>query len=181
MTTETMAPFLADLTRRVDLTLLYPPFRDRYLETLVACHERGTDYHAISGFRSWDEQNALWAQGREKKDHGWVVTNPAKLVTKARAGASAHNYGIAVDSCCDADRDRAGLQPDWNLPDYETLAQEAKRARLEAAYFWTHFREGPHVQLPLSSKGITLHDLHVIYQRGGIPAVWDRLDSMGGW
>lgn len=40
------------------------------------------------GYRSVQEQDALYAQGRNK---------PGAIVTNARGGESAHNFGIAVD------------------------------------------------------------------------------------
>jgi peptidoglycan L-alanyl-D-glutamate endopeptidase CwlK len=42
----------------------------------------------LSGTRTYAEQNALYAQGR---------TKPGPIVTKARGGASNHNFGIAWD------------------------------------------------------------------------------------
>ena len=48
----------------------------------------GCDYVAISGNRTWDEQNGLYAKGR---------TAPGPRVTKARGGYSWHNFGLAVD------------------------------------------------------------------------------------
>ena len=42
----------------------------------------------ISGFRTYAEQDALYAQGR---------TAPGDVVTNARAGYSNHNFGIAFD------------------------------------------------------------------------------------
>jgi peptidoglycan L-alanyl-D-glutamate endopeptidase CwlK len=42
----------------------------------------------ISGFRSYAEQDALYAQGR---------TAPGKIVTNSKAGYSNHNFGIAFD------------------------------------------------------------------------------------
>lgn len=50
--------------------------------------KRGLQYIAISGLRSWEEQERLYAQGR---------TAPGKRVTNARPGSSMHNYGLAID------------------------------------------------------------------------------------
>jgi peptidoglycan L-alanyl-D-glutamate endopeptidase CwlK len=48
----------------------------------------GITIRVISGLRSYEEQAALYAQGR---------TAPGKKVTNARAGYSNHNFGIAFD------------------------------------------------------------------------------------
>jgi hypothetical protein len=53
------------------------------------------------GFRSAEEQDALYAQGR---------TEPGDIVTNARGGRSLHNYGLAVDV---ADIDD-GYEINWN-------------------------------------------------------------------
>jgi peptidoglycan L-alanyl-D-glutamate endopeptidase CwlK len=42
----------------------------------------------VSGFRTYAEQDSLYAQGR---------TAPGSIVTHARAGYSNHNFGIAFD------------------------------------------------------------------------------------
>lgn len=50
--------------------------------------QRGLDVKCICGLRSYDEQAALYAKGR---------TAPGKIVTKAPAGHSMHNFGLAID------------------------------------------------------------------------------------
>lgn len=44
--------------------------------------------NAHSGLRTYEEQNALYAQGR---------TAPGNKVTNAKGGFSNHNFGIAFD------------------------------------------------------------------------------------
>lgn len=51
----------------------------------------GIEYVAISGHRTWKEQDALYWQGR---------TTPGNKVTNARGGSSNHNFGIAMDFGC---------------------------------------------------------------------------------
>jgi peptidoglycan L-alanyl-D-glutamate endopeptidase CwlK len=46
------------------------------------------DVRIISGTRTYDEQDALYAQGR---------TKPGPIVTNAKGGQSNHNFGIAWD------------------------------------------------------------------------------------
>ena len=48
----------------------------------------GITIKVISGTRTYDEQNALYAKGR---------TAPGRIVTNARGGYSNHNFGIAFD------------------------------------------------------------------------------------
>lgn len=49
--------------------------------------------------RSLDEQLHLWQQGRKIVGGVWVIVDPTRIVTKAKPGASAHNYGMAFDIC----------------------------------------------------------------------------------
>jgi peptidoglycan L-alanyl-D-glutamate endopeptidase CwlK len=59
-----------------------------------------------TGFRSMEEQAALYAIGRSK---------PGKIVTKARPGESYHNYGMAFDWVPMKPAARVDLfQADWN-------------------------------------------------------------------
>lgn len=176
-----LAPYLTDLTKRVDLLALYLPFRDRYLECLVACHERGFDYYAISGTRLDPEQDALFAIGRTKTADGTWIVDLKKIVTRAKAGESDHSFGVGADSSMDKDLDRAGLQPSWAFPDYQVLAEEARRLGLNALYWSTSFREGPHVGLDLKKYGVTHAQLRRLQEQGGMPAVWDFLDTVGPW
>lgn len=139
----------------------------------AACRARGADYFAISGYRSFDDQAALYEQGR---------TTPGKIVTKAKAGYSAHNYGIAIDWCFDADVARKGLQPEWGLDRYVVLAEEAERLGLEAALRWKSFKEGPHIQLPITSRHISLTMLKGRYEKTGrLESAWHLLDANGPW
>lgn len=176
-----LAPYLAALARRIDLNALYRPFRDRYLECLVACHERGFDYFAISGTRGDPEQEALFAKGRAKDGDGWTILDAGKIVTNARPGESDHSFGLGVDSALDKDLDRAGLQPGWGFGDYRVLAEEARRLGLNALYWSTAFPEGPHVGLDIKKYGITHAQLRRLQEQGGMAAVWERLDSVGPW
>lgn len=50
----------------------------------------GYEIRMVSGFRSFDEQNALYEKGR---------TKIGNIVTNAKGGQSMHNYGVAIDYC----------------------------------------------------------------------------------
>lgn len=52
------------------------------------CKGAGLDVLVTCTLRSLDEQAALYAQGR---------TSPGHIVTNAKPGSSAHNYGLALD------------------------------------------------------------------------------------
>lgn len=71
-----------------DLNLLHSVFRPVVDTFLADVQAAGIDLIVTCGWRSSDEQNALYAQGR---------TMPGHIVTNAKAGQSAHNFGLAID------------------------------------------------------------------------------------
>lgn len=157
---------------------VYPPLLRKLEDLAQRCRARGVDYWATSGFRSWDEQNRLFALGRTVKNVDATDEKPlGGKVTNARGGQSYHNFGIAVDFALDKDTAREGLQPDWNFESYRILAEEAKAMGLEPGFFWKNFPDAPHVQLPLAKVGLKLSDLQTWYSKGGLPLVWANLDK----
>lgn len=70
------------------LKLVSPDLATRVRAASEALNLKGTFLLVVSGLRTADEQNALYAQGR---------TAPGSRVTNAKAGQSMHNYGLAVD------------------------------------------------------------------------------------
>lgn len=169
---------MENLLNRVGPDHFYPIFWTKLQQLVVNCHARGVDYWAISGNRNYAEQNALYTLGRTVKNpDGATAAKPlGNIVTKARGGQSNHNFKIACDFAQDKDLTRAGLQPDWNTPNYKILAEEAVKLGLESGLNWT-FVDAPHIQLPLSKYGIKLDDLATAYQKGGYPAVFAILDK----
>lgn len=159
---------VADLLVRIDASKLYPPFKKKLITAVRNCRSKGSDYFVISALRTWNEQADLYARGR---------TESGNIVTNAEPGESAHNYGVAADGCKDSEKDRRGLQPDWNLEEYKLWAEEAERVGLEAGLYWKSFKEGPHIQLPLKKHGFTWSALQTLHKEGGLERVWQELDK----
>jgi len=67
---------------------LHPEFRKKMAALAERLAARGMAALITDGFRSFQEQDDLFAQGR---------TKPGRKVTNARGGQSNHNYGMAVD------------------------------------------------------------------------------------
>lgn len=162
---------------RINLDLLYPPFTEKVLELAARCRAKGRNYYLNIGYRSPEEQLALWQKGRNEAG---AVVDPKKVVTKLRVGA--HNFGIAVDFCADADPVKPGLQPSWSRDDYTLLAEEAVKLGLEAGHYWAGFPDSPHVQLPIAKHHITLSMLHGLYSKlGKLSHAWALLDAQAPW
>lgn len=165
-------------TKAFQAAAMYPRFLTKLERLAVALEARGVSYWLTSGFRSWAEQDALYALGRTKPN---VDANEEKpmggKVTNARGGQSYHNFAIAADWALDKDTKREGLQPDWSPEAYAILGEEAEKVGLEWGGTWTNFKDYPHVQLPLGKVGLKLLDLQTWYSKGGMPLVWSNLDK----
>jgi len=79
---------LAKIDKRNKKVHLMLEFRRKIGELAERLAARGMDALITDGFRSIEEQNKIFAQGR---------TTPGRVVTQARGGESNHNYGMAVD------------------------------------------------------------------------------------
>ena len=115
---------------------LAPQFRDRFLAWLGACKAQGLDLLVTCTYRSKEEQDALYAQGR---------TKPGKKITNAQAGESPHNFSLALDFVPIVDG-----KPMWNdeHPAWRTAGNLCPAYGLEWGGSWSRFRDMPHVQVP---------------------------------
>jgi peptidoglycan LD-endopeptidase CwlK len=93
----------------------------------------GIDIRVISGLRSYEEQDALYAQGR---------TAPGNIVTKARGGFSNHNFGIAFDVGV-----FSGSKYLTESPKYKAVGVLGQELGLEWGGNWTSLVDEPHFQL----------------------------------
>lgn len=109
----------------------------------------GFEVRIISAYRSYEEQNALFAQGR---------TKPGPRVTNARGGQSNHNFGVAWDIGIFAD---GKYLP--NSPLYKSIAPIGKKLGLEWGGDWTSFPDLPHYQVP---TGLGVHAMHKLKLAG---------------
>lgn len=143
----------------------HPELILRVIRLVKFAYVDGMAFAAFQGERTWEQQAALYAQGR---------TAPGKIVTKAGPGDSGHNYGLAVDLVEDGDPDMAGIQWSWkNNADYLKLGKLAKSSGLEWGGFWKSFQDYPHVSL---TCGLTLSEAKALYLAGGKQKVWDEIN-----
>ena len=103
-------------------------------EWLQKCLEAGINVKIITGTRTYQEQDALYAQGRGKA--GPIVTN-------APGGYSWHNFGVGWDFVVFD----ANGQPQWESPLMERCGKIAESLGLEWGGHWTGFQDTPHIQL----------------------------------
>lgn len=117
-----------------DLKPAVRPLVDAFLSS---CIDAGIDVLVTCTLRTGAEQTALYAQGR---------TAPGHIVTRAKAGQSAHNYGLAIDVV-----PMVNGKPDWSGADpvWQTMGKLGQAAGL--TWLGAHgssFPEDPHFELP---------------------------------
>jgi len=137
---------------------LHPVTREKTKAFLQKAKEKGIDVLIYCTYRSPEEQEVLYMQGRleefgitleelnEKriKLGLWKLTEKEakRKVTNAKPWQSFHQYGLAFD-CVPLQ----GGKPDWdNFEAYAVLGEIAKEVGLEWAGSWERFRELPHFQ-----------------------------------
>lgn len=81
------------------LSGLWPPFANAVQYLSAWCEYYGLSAEIVSGYRSMQEQTALYAKGRTPSEitHQIPKHGQGGAVTDAPPGRSAHNYGLAVD------------------------------------------------------------------------------------
>lgn len=117
------------------LTDLHPLFQPKAHEFVAAATSAGLDVLIYCTQRSLTEQADLYACGR---------TKPGKIVTNAKPGQSAHNYGLAFDG---APLINGRIAWDDHGA-WQVYGRVAADVGLEWAGTWTKFCEFPHIQLP---------------------------------
>lgn len=120
-----------------DLNLLHSLFRPKALDFIEKVKAAGIDMIVTSAWRSSIEQAALYAQGRSA---------PGPIVTNAKAGQSAHNFGFAIDVV-----PLINGKCDWQC--HDLVWQEIGKIGRSCGLEWygapeAKFPEYPHFQLP---------------------------------
>ncbi|MFD0738890.1 M15 family metallopeptidase [Lysobacter koreensis] len=111
----------------------------------------GIQARIISGTRSYAQQNALFRQGR--------YGNPGPVVTRARGGHSAHNFGIAWDIGIFTLRGGYSRR----ARDYVAAARLGRAPGIEWGGDWTTFPDPPHYQL---TTGLDLAAVRARFELG---------------
>lgn len=115
------------------LAKVKPELAEKCLRILALAEAEGFDLLVTQGFRSIEEQNRLYAQGR---------TAPGKIVTNARGGQSNHNFGKAVDFAFVFNGE---ISWDENL--YKNIGRWARIVGLKWGGNWKSIKDKPHVEL----------------------------------
>jgi hypothetical protein len=128
----------------------------------------GFDLEVSRGTATWAEQDAIWEQGRNG--------NPGPIVTDAKGGYSAHNFGYAVDVFPE---DIELGQPDWNLnhPAWKKILALAPSRGLAEGAQWCKFKDSPHLYLDELPPSPT-DAMRQQFLNGGIINVWNNFPKL---
>lgn len=135
---------------------LHPFIKISVMELLSACYAKNVPIRIVQGFRTIEEQNALYSQGR---------TLPGKIITNAKGGDSWHNYGLAIDFCLL----RSGNEISWNREedadhdgqkDWHEVVDLFIAKGFEWGGNWTSFPDYPHFQ---KTMGLTIRKAKELY------------------
>jgi D-alanyl-D-alanine dipeptidase len=111
---------------------LHPKVQKAFKDFIQDAEEDlGITLRISQGLRTMEEQNALYEQGR---------TKPGKVVTKAKAGRSFHNYGLAIDLVV-----MKGTQVNWEY-DMSKLLPFAQKYGIDWGGSWKTFKDYPHFE-----------------------------------
>jgi len=137
-----------DLVSETRILTLHPKIRDKAREFINKAEKQNIKLRVTSAYRTYAEQNDLYAQGR---------TKGGKIVTNAKGGQSFHNFGTAMDVVPIVDG-KADYNTDWNK-----IATIGKSVGFAWGGDWTSFKDKPHFEM---NFGNTLAQLQKKYNSG---------------
>lgn len=129
------------------------------------CAAQGIKVGITSTYRSFQEQDALYAQGR---------TTAGSVVTNAKGGQSMHNFKVALDFCPMTSDGRF----EWNdKATFTKIGMIGESCGFEWGGRWVSFLDLPHLQY---TAGYTLEDFQkgkVDYTKFGVENVPSKRDQ----
>ncbi|WP_303708865.1 M15 family metallopeptidase [Alkalihalobacillus sp. LMS6] len=131
---------------------LHPKVADKTETLIEQAADNGIDIIITDGFRSFEEQDELYQQGR---------SSSGNIVTNVSGGESFHNFGLAVDyALLNSDG-----QPIWDIEydgnqngesDWFEVADMAKDLGFVWGGDWNHFVDYPHLEMTF---GYSIRDI----------------------
>ncbi len=137
-----------------------PKMRTVAIATIKDLQSQGLKPYVISGFRSFEQQDEIYKQGR---------TKPGNKVTWVKGGGSWHNYGLAVDI---AFWDRSHRTVTWDAPNKDWSAIGAAGLRNGFTRWLGPQGDRPHLEYH-PKVGNSASDMRNTHSRGGLSAVWN--------
>lgn len=116
-----------------DIAELLPIVREKAAQLIGLCKTGGIDILVTSTYRSIQEQDEIYAQGR---------TKPGAIISNAKGGQSFHNWRVAFDVV-----PLVGGKATWDDHElWERIGKIGEVVGLEWGGRWTGFVDKPHFQ-----------------------------------
>lgn len=134
---------------------IHPLLAQKIERLLIEAHLHGLNVSLFEGWRSMEEQQKIFNSGRG--------------VTRARAGGSFHNYGLAADVVF---LDGHG-RPSWaEHHDWDLLGKIGKNLGLKWGGDFLSIKDRTHFEY---HPQLGVHGVREIYSASGLSAVWDKV------
>ena len=159
----------ADPNGQLDGADMNQTFAAKAKDTLRAVRHEGMDMGVApqGAFRSFDEQDKLYAQGR---------TTKGKQVTKARGGESWHNYGLATDLGFYNEKGQIHWPEKGDYgKQWSRYGELAKEQGLHWGGDWKNPPDRPHMEYHPGFGDREAGQLKPAHKKGGLEAVWDQM------
>lgn len=140
------------------LKLMQPRFGSMIIELIYEARKAGLNVGIFHGYRSHEQQRNLYAKGR---------TRPGRIVTRAQAGHSWHNFGLASDIVFYTKKGNWSWAEKHN---WKKLGVIGKSIGLKWGGDWRR-PDRPHFMLKGNVKSI--RNARLLYKDGGLKRVWD--------
>jgi peptidoglycan L-alanyl-D-glutamate endopeptidase CwlK len=138
-----------DLYSEGKIKTLHPLVQNKAREFINKADKAGIKLRVTDGFRTYDQQNKEYAQGR---------TEAGNIVTNAKAGESSHNFGTAIDVV-----PIVNGKADYKNANWEKIEKIGESVGFEAGGHWKKFIDKPHFQM---NFGKSIPQLRVAYEAG---------------
>lgn len=176
-----------DSVSEARLQLVWPLVADKFHTMDRMLEPEGIEIRLTQGLRSWQEQDALYAQGRTVPgvpcNHHGVIRpigtcseHPLGVrVTNCRGGYSYHNFGMAGDAVPSQFHPDQPYSPDWNPSHASWKRMEAVGLSLgfSVGAMWRTFPDAPHFQLTgRFPEGEPDDEVRQLFKDGGMQAIW---------
>lgn len=132
-----------DIIPVTPITALHPVVFAKQNELILETGKAGITILITDGFRSSEEQDAIYAKGR---------TAEGTVVTQVQGGHSYHNYGLAIDFALRTKKGEViwDMKYDGNKngqADWMEVVAIAKRLGFSWGGDWKNFPDYPHLQI----------------------------------
>lgn len=112
---------------------LHPAIRDKTRQFINEAEKQGIKIRITSGYRTYEEQNKLYAKGR---------TTSGDIVTNAKGGQSNHNFALAIDVVQIINGSANYKKSDWNK-----IAEIGKSIGFSWGGDWKGLVDKPHFEM----------------------------------